>query len=103
MTAEQLPESDRPEHRCVPGRKTVDRRCTVHPSHYWCDGCQGFYGVPHDHHSCHSLQERDDKRPIGHTSPWPGQCACRFCMTVHRKGWVEARLLVQIDGSGAAS
>lgn len=67
------------DHDCTPGARRLDRACTRHHTHYWCDACDGWYGVPHDGR-CHTA---DPFNLIpGHTSgPEPG-CACRACRTV---------------------
>jgi len=68
------------EHRCKPGRKTVDRRCTWHSEHFWCKDCEGYYGVAHDG-ECHTARKGRGGVINGHPSP---ACACRWCVERYR-------------------
>lgn len=72
------------EHRCKPGRRSVDRRCTWHQKHYWCEFCEGYYGVPHDY-GCHTREILT----TGKTHSKDAKCACRFCQECHLHGTNE--------------
>lgn len=72
-------------HRCKPGRKTIDRKCTWHSDHHWCEACEGYYGVPHDA-GCHSR---------GNQSHSIRGCACRYCEVYRTDGAEAARAIVE--------
>lgn len=57
--------------RCEPGSSTYPVECNWHARHYFCDICQGYYGVPHDKGIREGLFAHPDQNAR--------QCACRAC------------------------
>ena len=61
------------EVRCEPGETEYPADCERHSEHYWCETCQGFYGVPHDG-GMHD-------GPNAHPNHWSVRdCVCRMCI-----------------------
>lgn len=58
------------EVRCLAGQPRYPSRCTRHHEHFWCDTCEGHYGVPHD--------EFTHGKWSGSHGGF-GQCVCRPC------------------------
>lgn len=66
--------------RCSPGMKELPTLCEWHDNHYWCDACDGYYGIPHDLYGCHTMQKLEGVILPGSTRPQVNhKCACRFC------------------------
>lgn len=68
-------DSNPPYKRCEAGQTTEPTDCERHPTHHWCQWCEGWYGVTHDGF-CHTAKIRTTSRK--YVSPQPG-CACRYC------------------------
>lgn len=59
------------EWSCEAGQEAEPTGCERHSNHYWCDTCQGYYGVPHD-----GIHSGRNKHPEGSRYEY---CACRPC------------------------
>ena len=71
------------EARCTAGQLDEPTDCERHPHHYWCEWCEGWYGVPH-HGLCHTALARRTTRKFVRPQP---TCACRFCQWVDKLGY----------------
>lgn len=71
-----------PTIECEPGEATDSTgHCERHSSHYFCETCQGYYGVPHT-----GIHEGEDAHP----NRFYWDCACRMCFN-HRESLRSAK------------
>ncbi len=71
------------EKRCEAGQRDEPTDCDRHPTHHWCEWCEGWYGVPHEGR-CHTAKARKNTKDSGRPSH---QCACRYCRTLAKHGY----------------